>query len=393
MTLNFLPSLEHFAAVRVALTIYNDDNIHLFEELVLTDEAKILDPFFHLFISTRQERWTNERKMKARDKLSKLLPKILENRILHIFQPLVEEINFWFRDHFHVIKHIGKSHYINSLCWKSEGTIDRIKTAKQLVRNESIDKRVRFVMACIYFWENDVLHLWQSMTADERQSIFRIDSNIATKFWMEWLRGHAKSPWTQCVKECLRFEFLDPILNYDTRYKCSRVRLSSFFIELNTFSKSFFLHCLWPEHAHIDDLRLCYNLLDEAERAEIFHSDSKARDVLCCYLHWPYQSLFLDVLNQVKSHLRPYCFQDSLRQIVYKKLMRGVQDFDYLQLLKDLWNQIPDSYKVEMQKQRDFTLVRAAMSYDAKTHPLPIEELLNECRTFMFALPLYYSDL
>ncbi|GBM28347.1 hypothetical protein AVEN_229531-1 [Araneus ventricosus] len=370
MALTFLPSLKHLAAVRVALTVYNDGIIHFLDEVILREKYDLDDPFN---VNIKEERWIRESQLEVRNKLSKLLPNSLENRVVHILQAIVAEIHYWIRDHFHVIKHIEKSHYKNSLRWKWEGTIDRIKTAKQLLRNESIDKRVRFVMACIYFRETDVLHLWQSMAADERQSIFHIDHNIAIRFWMEWLKENAKSPWTQCVPKYLTFDFLKRIAS------TSRVRVSSFFIELNTRNKILLLYCLWAtERAHIDDLHLCYNLLDEAARAKIVPSFLRPIDVLCCYLDWPLQSLFLDAVNQMKSHLKRHCFEYCLHCIVYKKLMRGMQDFDYLELLRDLWNQIPDSYKEEIQKQEIFTLVRTALSYDEKTNPRPIEELLKE---------------
>ncbi|GBM67063.1 hypothetical protein AVEN_74807-1 [Araneus ventricosus] len=393
MSLTFLPSLQHLAAVRVALAAYNDDTVRLLDELILKEKAtaryklipneddddriemiQIEEDNSEDCFYKQQEKWIRKSKKKARKKLSKLLPKLLQKRVVHILQPLATEIYFWVRDHWYIIKHIERGHFTNNLCWKSEGTIDRTKTAKQLVRNESIGKRVRFAMACIYFWENDVLHLWHSMTTAERKSIFSINSNVAVHFWMKWLRKRARPPWTQLVSNYMDSDVLK--LDYN------RVRLSSFFIELNTFSQGVFLRGLWPQHAHIDDLRLCYNLLDETGRSEIFHSQSKTSQVLCCYLDWPLQSLFLDAVNQVRSHLTAFSFEYLLYKIVHKKLMRGMQDFDYLQLLKDLWNRIPDPYKVEIQRQRDFTLVRAAMCYDEETHPLPIQKLLKKCSEF-----------
>ncbi|GBL85555.1 hypothetical protein AVEN_34705-1 [Araneus ventricosus] len=225
MALTFLPSLQHLAAVRVALTVYNDDIIRFLDELYLREKYDVLDP--HHF-NLKEERWIRKCIKKTRKKLCKCLPKSLRNPVVHIIQPIVAEIHFWARDHFPIIKRIEKRHYKNSLCWKSEGTIDRTKTAKQLVRNESIDKTVRFVMACIYFLENDVVHLWQSMTADERQNIFLIDSNTAVDFWMKWLRENAKSPWTRCVLKYLTCDFLYRMLSY---LPYSRIRITSFFNE------------------------------------------------------------------------------------------------------------------------------------------------------------------
>ncbi|GBL85553.1 hypothetical protein AVEN_34704-1 [Araneus ventricosus] len=130
--------------------------------------------------------------------------------------------------------------------------------------------------------------------------------------------------------------------------------------------------------AHIDDLRLCFILSDETERAKMLRITIIIKDLFLCYLDWPLQSLFLDTLNQMKSLLDLYCFKCSLEYIVYTKLMREMKDFDYLQLLRDLWNRIPDTYKEEIQRQKIFTLVHAAMNYDEKTHRLPIAKFLKD---------------
>ncbi|GBN53511.1 hypothetical protein AVEN_269009-1 [Araneus ventricosus] len=380
MTLTFLPSLEHLAAVRVALIIYNDDIIHLFDEWLMVHKVDRNTAFN---MRTKQERWMQEVEEKARNILSELLPKPVINQIAYIFQPLVDEIYFWVRDHIVIVKHIEKSHNANTLHWTSEGTIDRAKMAKQLIRNENIEKRVRFAMACIYFRENDVLNLWQSMTAVERQGIFQTESNIAVLFWMRWLRENGASPWTQCVKKYLDSDFNKTMIIYDTEHKIGRVRLSSFFNELNTFCKKYFFLCYWPDYVHFDDIRLCYRLVDEDIRAEIFHSHSKTGDVLSCYLDWPLQTLFLDTINKMKSYLKSHCFRHYLHYIIYYKLLRGKQDFDYLQLLRDLWDRIPDEDKEKIRKKSCFIFLYAAMSYDEKTYPLPIEEFLMKCYNFV----------
>ncbi|GBL85552.1 hypothetical protein AVEN_34703-1 [Araneus ventricosus] len=369
MALTFLPSLQHLAAVRVALTVYNDDIIRFLDELYLREKYDVLDPYHFNF---KEEIWIRKCIEKTRKKLWKCLPKSLQNSVVHIIQPIVSEIHFWARDHFHVIKHIEKRHYKNSLCWKSEGTIDRTKTAEQLVRNENISKPVRFVLACIYFLENDVVLLWQSMTARERNNILSLDSNTAVNFWIKWLRKQAKSPWTQFLST---YNFIDRLA---LPGRWSRIRLSLFFNEMNWFHKIFYLHASWPHRTHIDDLRMCYILSNETERAQFFGLSSIPKDLLLCYLDWPLQSLFLDAINQIRSHLNRHCFECSLEYIVYTKLMRGMQDFDYLRLLRDLWNQIPDTYKEEIQRKKIFTLVHAAMNYDEKTHRQPIAELLKE---------------
>ncbi|KAF8797233.1 uncharacterized protein LOC129981794 [Argiope bruennichi] len=377
MALNFLPSLQHIAAVKVALAVYYDDIIHSFNEFILADEFDQIGSFH---ISQSREERVKQRRKEMRRQLSPLLPKALVDQVVNILQPIVDELYFWVRDYICVIKNIQKSHIANNLCWKSEGTIDRIKTSRQLVRNESIDKRVRFVLACIHFWEQDVLQLWRSMTSKERGKISRIDSNFAVGFWMKWLKKNAVSPWTQYFPEYLNLASLEPIIIFDYKHKNSRIRLSSFFAELNRYYKNFFLDGFWPKHAHIDDLFHCYYLTAETDRPVVFPLNTKAKHVLCVYIDWPLQSHLFEVLNKMWDQLTPNCFEHLLRYIVNQKLSHSMEDFDYLKLLKDLWNRIPDDVKEYIKGKTTYLFVEPLLSYDENTSPLSLEETLQGCR-------------
>ncbi|KAF8797011.1 hypothetical protein HNY73_001327 [Argiope bruennichi] len=379
MALIFIPSLQHIAAVKVALAVYNDDIEHFLDEFIETEDIFNYGNSFR--ISECQTAKIKERKNEIGQKLSTLLPKLLTNPVGNILQPIVAEIFYWVRDHYHVIKYIHKRHIMNNLRWKSEGTIDRIKTSKQLIRNENIDIRVRFIFACLYFYEQDVLELWQSMTAEGRESIHRIDCNLAVRFWVKWLRNRAVSPWAQWIPDYLNFQYGE-LITSGSNHGCRRIRISSFYIELSCVNKKKFLHSMWPRHAHIDDLRICYYLTDETERDKIFHNpgcvfESKTKDLLCFYLDWPFQTIFLDVVNQMWDHLTPDCFEHLLRFIVCQKLLQSMEDFDYLSGFKKLWNRTPNSYKEQIRKRRAFLVFKEVLNYDENTSYLPLEEKLH----------------
>ncbi|CAL1300458.1 unnamed protein product, partial [Larinioides sclopetarius] len=307
MALTFKPSLQHLATVRLALTVYNDDIMHFLDQLDLRKDYKVVDPYN---FNIKEERWVKNSIQKARKKLCKCLPKSLLNTVLHILQPIVEDINFWARDHFDIIEHIEKSHYKNIICWGSSGIIDRRKTAEQLIKMENIDKRMRFYMACIYFRKNDVLNLCQSMTTDERKNMLHINSNTAVNYWIGRLRKYPNPSWTEGALKYLSIATsgLDPL---------RRIRLSSFFSKLKCTLKIPFFRILSQTRGHIDDLRLCYNLLNENERAVVLRIPSMKKDLLLCYLDWPLQSLFLDAIKQMKNYLNCYSFEYCMEYIVY----------------------------------------------------------------------------
>ncbi|XP_055948302.1 uncharacterized protein LOC129981479 [Argiope bruennichi] len=376
MALNFLPSLQHIAAVKVALTVYNDDIIHFFCEFVKKD-VNYSDSFC---TNWSQEKRIRQRRKEISQKLSTLLPKFFVDRIVNLLQPIVAEIFYCVRDHSNIATHIQKSHITNTLRWKSEGTIDRTETSKQLIRNESIDKRVRFVLASIYFLEQDVLQLWQSMTEEERENIYRIDFNLAVRFWMKCLRENAASPWKQWIPEYLSIDQKElRFSNFKNRSR--RVRMNLFYNELNGLNKKKFLHKLCPYLSC--DLRVCYYLTDETERGKIFNNsgyllDLKIKDLLCFYLDWPLQTLFLDMVDQIWDHLTPECFEHCLCFIVYDKILKCMEDFEYQNLFKDLWNRIPDNYKEQFCR-HTLICAYAMMRYDRKTSTLWIGKFLEIC--------------
>ncbi|KAF8797019.1 hypothetical protein HNY73_001335 [Argiope bruennichi] len=316
-------------------------------------------------------------------KLFTQLPESLVDRVVHILQPIVAEIHFWVRDHYDIIKHIQKRHITNNLCWKLEGTIDRIKTSQQLIQIESIDGGVRFALASVYIFKEDVTQLWQSMTEEERENIYRNESDLDVIFWVKWLKEKVASPWINFIPEDLDFDLWEEIISL-LNDRSRRIRISSFYSELDRFIKTRFLHSLWPSVSYIDDLRLCYYLTAEAERDEIFHNpglpyESKTKYLLCFYIDWPLQTIFLDVVNQMWYHLTPECFEHCLCYIVHQKLLKSMEDFDYLGLFKDFWNRIPANYK-EQFGEETLIYAHALLRYDRKTSTLSIAETLEKCR-------------
>ncbi|GBM03279.1 hypothetical protein AVEN_142565-1 [Araneus ventricosus] len=322
MSFIFLPSLQHLAAVKVALAVYYDDIIQLSGESILSDEV---------CRTTYKESWIMIQKI-ASVKLSKLLPESLQKQVVQLIQPMSSEAQIWITNHSVIKKHVKKD-FANNLCWKPEGTIDRIKTAKQFIQNKKIDTRVRFVIACIYFLESEILTLWREMSAFRRMSIPRIDTNIVVRFWMKRLKKRDISPWTQAIGEYLETEF-------EYRDTDSPFRLSSFYIALDRETRWTYISQLWPWITHVDDLLYCIYQMDVTERHETLRR--MPTKVLHCYLRWPLQSLFLDIADSMRSRLSASCLKTVLHNIEKKNIMQGIQDFDYLKLHKDFSDLIPD---------------------------------------------------
>ncbi|GFT48327.1 hypothetical protein NPIL_350201, partial [Nephila pilipes] len=99
--------------------------------------------------------------------MKKKLPKLkncskLLKRVSNLMRPLSEEANNWRADHFFILE-LQSIPLSIDYHWKSNGTIDRLKTARSFIQSEIFFSLLRFRMACIYWLEEDARKLWNEM--------------------------------------------------------------------------------------------------------------------------------------------------------------------------------------------------------------------------------------
>ncbi|GBL97463.1 hypothetical protein AVEN_162929-1 [Araneus ventricosus] len=361
------------ASVRVVLAMYYDKDI----EQILRREVKL--PFqWNRFDRDRYQLW-KQIEMIAIEKLP-FLPDTLKIRLSKCIRPIHMETWRWIRDHDRLMKLSFSNCYLtykNILCWKTNGTIDRIKTAKKIVRDKNVDTRTRFEVACTYFLEDEVLALWHGDKEVKVMGIPRSGTNEAVRFWMTHLK---KGSWRKkSWKSMINGYFETPRI----RRSDIRLRISSFFPYLSWEGKKNYFPYLDWEYAHHDDLQLCMQTMDKTECAELCHA-YPARILFYC-LEWPFQSLFMEMANQLLSHMDAYQFHAVLDHIILWHILKGVEYFDYLTLFKEFWCLIPDSFKDEIKRMKKyFKVVEVALNYDKENTslslPETIEKLLHKIR-------------
>ncbi|GFT00161.1 uncharacterized protein NPIL_457831 [Nephila pilipes] len=154
-----VPTLEDLAAVPVAVNLYSDHEIQQF----VKETQLRLSP---------GEEW--EIMMK------KTLPKYIYSR------PLLQKIMIWMkRIHYEVESwkehhetFVGKNldpRFIKTFHWKSDGTIDRVKTANVLIESHLLQMRYRFRLACNYWHDERVLPIWDQLTAGLKNYLSKIE--------------------------------------------------------------------------------------------------------------------------------------------------------------------------------------------------------------------------
>ncbi|GFS77395.1 uncharacterized protein NPIL_669581 [Nephila pilipes] len=341
MNIYFRPPLQLLAYVRAALgflyafdsktLLYKDYTIDQIKEKVSSIRIPSYESTFRQLASEstnssyQQNHWS--------------LPTEIQNQLVHIILELGSEIDKWFHTRGkRLLKYIINFDVRNELSWRSTGILDRFETARNFVRNESLDIKQRFYVACKYYFEQDARWLWSRISFLDRLYVrTNWENSVEMQHWFRALVNRAALDWTQISLIATEDEFL--VSNYEglpyyftrlqgreTRYKCIVT-----YLELR-FLRPYDLYvCLYQLNA--DEINDVFTRLPMELMLKIFDS----------FLYWPLQSIFLDVVNSYKSQMNGATFV-SLISMLLSKLQFGNKEYLYLDLFKNFWNQLSSEY-------------------------------------------------
>ncbi|GFR04765.1 uncharacterized protein TNCT_410961 [Trichonephila clavata] len=114
------------------------------------------------------------------------LPNILGYKLVSIIRCTCLEIYRWHIEHkkerceFEILD-IQKYFY-----WNAKGKINRIKTAKSLINNESLSVSARYNLARLYGFERDVISLWEKKSTDEKDYAKQLGDHYRHRTWFEY---------------------------------------------------------------------------------------------------------------------------------------------------------------------------------------------------------------
>ncbi|KAF8790465.1 uncharacterized protein LOC129961047 [Argiope bruennichi] len=212
-------------------------------------------------IDLRQEYWSSiERKFM--EITGNLLPIPLRNMVFGFLKPLHETYDLWKKDHY-LNKKIKQNVYKSCISWEIDSaTINRRKTAAKLIRNRRVDVRTRFIMACTYYQEDDIVDLWRQIRGKTRRAITRRGSNDSVRFWVKLLKKKATHTWREEVENHYRVTNSKP---YD-----SPLILNCFFRYLNQGKQlQMLIKQFATQRLHLEDFLLCMNHMDDYQRANV----------------------------------------------------------------------------------------------------------------------------
>ncbi|KAF8796921.1 hypothetical protein HNY73_001249 [Argiope bruennichi] len=351
----FLPSLQHMASVTIAVHIYCNRKIQSTYQKMNNIPSKTFDQELHVMYTG----WKRIKEI-TMEILPPELPQSLKTRLADFIRPIQEQIDDWMYDHPYVYIYTYDNSYFNCISWKSDGTIDFLQTAKNMLRNKSFHFVGRFMMACTYFLEEDIWNLRGKMKGER---LARKDNNVVIRFWRKWLKQRNNIHWSQMFCE----HFINPkIISSD-----SAIRVTRIFDFLPQESRSNYLEEI-VRLGHIDDVRLCLYKLDEQQRIQVMKSDPQG--ILIAFLKWPFQSQFMKMANQMWGYMTADQFYFVMSYFLLHYVLRILEYFNYLGLFREFWYSSPEFFKENIRNQKEFEVIEAILNYDKNSCTLSLED-------------------
>ncbi|GFY43356.1 uncharacterized protein TNIN_90681 [Trichonephila inaurata madagascariensis] len=254
------------------------------------------------------------------------LPQSMKSKLMPLMRCICVEIDQWKKHH----EDIFQFHCIDFqryFCWNTHGKIDRVKTAKSLINDESLSITERYNLARRYVFVSDVISLWEKLPPLFKIKVKRLHDDDAEKVWCQYLATRTD----ENLNRIIRISLYNPF------------NLRACFSVLKQDEKAKWLKdYILDKRIHYEDLCLCLSLLEKSQQELIFIECSS--EILQYYLVWPLQNKFLDVLKSVSPYMSVYDYSDIFYFIVYERIMIGWKDFDYVRLLNEFWWQTPNTF-------------------------------------------------
>ncbi|RDD35197.1 hypothetical protein Wcon_00664 [Wolbachia endosymbiont of Cylisticus convexus] len=346
------PSLEHITLVKIAITLWNQDDIR-----ALT--ARFY--FRSLILSERRKEWQVVEDRVIEKIPGLLLPGPLEKKVLNFIKPIGLEILKW-REYHDQNSYLGID-LPNELCWTSQGTVDQKKTAEVLIKDENLDITIRYRLACIYCLEDDIRELWNKIPENRRKSFYseedprKVRQQELVVLWTYDIKGEVNKldnmierRWqSKCSPYQYAFEYAavggnKAAAEYFLQKLTSREREESLVRSAgyvaNRRCNSSRNRTDLPKECYADVLCFLLSQMDKEQEAEVFKG--YPRKVLKCFLDWPWQNLFMETANRMWDFLSEEDYNYFLRETV-DKVIEGHKDYDYQKLFGELWQQSPNA--------------------------------------------------
>ncbi|GFU46763.1 uncharacterized protein NPIL_318801 [Nephila pilipes] len=300
------------------------------------------------------------------------LPETLQNELLSFIVSAREEIEKWEVTHRKILfcSNVTSCFHECNFYWKSNGRINYQETAKYFIRNEILDIGQRYAIALSYNLREDAVSLWKKMTLNEKHSIC------------------SRYIWNHCLQrrdtiDCLADRTIRPHRSVRDNYYVWELHYTigarTYFTNLSRGEKvEWLIYSIKNEIIDNEELLFCLAHLEtNHEKENVFRECSCS--ILGYFLDRPLQSKFLEVADLLWKYLSGKMFFILLHFIIYDRIFREGNDFDYFQLLKDFWYRSPQHLKEIIKLKNIYRVIKLAISCDRIT-TFRNDDFVNICQ-------------
>ncbi|GFT26108.1 uncharacterized protein NPIL_570701 [Nephila pilipes] len=364
-------SLEQLALTKIAIHIYNENEFNDFFRWSLG---------FLGLISAEEWEPILKRKLTSLE-----LPLILQKKVIRLIKPISYEIDAFKLDHSDIIEYSSLETPIEYV-WKGNGKIDRLKTAASYIQCEKYDLSKRFRMACAYWFKEEAKQLWKKMPETTRKNL-----STCSVHDFKWRWEQAVIDWIVLIES----------ETVDWRNH-SFSRPLSWYCQDNVIIQGNLLQQLSPQD-HLDVLRnvmkgnfptrtksFCLSQLNVRQFKKVFKSHPL--QVYTALLTWPFYLQFQEMADRIFEYLTEEDFLSFLHYVIFGKVSNDLNDYDYVELLQDLWKRCPNEIKQYVEGSDSFEILKIALVHD---YSEPFEK---RCRRelsddIMLLFEIYYYRL
>ncbi|GFQ68244.1 hypothetical protein TNCT_321011 [Trichonephila clavata] len=145
------------------------------------------------------------------------IPLVLKDEIVALMKPIELEAHNWMRDHYGIFRTSGEE-CLSELHWNPDATVNRIRTADDLIRSQRLESQEQFVFSCQYWRGRKIIPVFRKMNYETRQHFLeeRFEGNEHLKNVVKWIRDKKAGNKRDCKLShcwCTSFTWTDVSLH------------------------------------------------------------------------------------------------------------------------------------------------------------------------------------
>ncbi|GIZ01102.1 hypothetical protein CEXT_529491 [Caerostris extrusa] len=308
----FIPSLQHMEYSKIAVTLCNQADMKApFNELKEW-RGHLLYPTKLLYTIFAE---------KGKQKVSVLkIPEKLKPDLIFVLKSTVLLIYRWFMDHSDVLEPDFDD--VSSIQWRSEGTIDIVKTAQALARREDAPLKMRLKFAISYCLEQDVLRLRRSLFYALNSNLVRLGCLVNTAWIRDWCKYTG-------IHDCGSIESLEiasgsqqPSLSTQRSIEGQLECMSQSLVSVSERKKDSHRN-RQKNLTNVCAMRFCLPRMDERDLEVVFTPRFAAIFFLESFLDWPLFNLLLPMTNRLWRFMVKQDLERLLRPLTIRRTQHG----------------------------------------------------------------------